>query len=181
MFLTVSKKLSNIKNSVIKKLPDKTIIFISALWFWVYIAYICNHIFGRLLGYVLHITPDDCIIFHPKLLKENKDAPKVIEARLGTEPITNKINMLINKKWDVDISDSGGINIRELLTYYPKLSTSVIWISYLFDLDKKLETLDEEEIGKKIRHMLINITDKKIFRESSLDESEEIIFGEIPF
>ena len=181
MFLTVSNKINNIKNIVIQKMPDKAIIFVSALWFWVYIVYICNQMFGRLLSYVLHITPDNCIIFHPKLLQENKDAPKVIEARLGTEPITNKINMLISKKWDGDVSDSGGVNIKDLITYYPKLSTTVIWISYLFDLDKKIENLDEEEIGKKIKYMLINISDKAIYREPTLDKSEEILFGEIPF
>jgi hypothetical protein len=181
MLVTISNKIQNIKKFAIQGLPDKTRIFISALWFWVYVAFYLNKLIGCMLGVVLHYTPDSCIIFHPKLLKENKDAPKIVEARLGTEPITNKLSMLINNKWDKEICENGGLNLKEILCSYPSLSTSVIWISYLFDLDKIVKDLDEEEIGKRIKYMLINISDKAIYRAPNLEESEDILFGEVPF
>jgi hypothetical protein len=181
MLVTISNKIQNIKKFAIQRLPDKTRIFISALWFWVYVAFYLNKLIGCMLGVVLHYTPDSCIIFHPKLLKENKDTPKIIEARLGTKPITNKLSMLINNKWDKEICENGGLNLKEILCSYPSLSTSVIWIAYLFDLDKKVKELDEEEIGKRIKYMLINISDKAIYRTSNLEESEDMLFGEVPF
>lgn len=174
-------KIKKIKDYSIKDLPDRTKIFLSALWFWVFIAYYFNKLFGCMLGFVLNYTPDSCVVFHPKLLTEKKDTPKILDARLGEEEITNKLKMLVNAKWDSEIPELGGVNVKDLVSNYPALSTSVIWISYLFEMDKKLKNMSDEEIGKSIRCMLINVSDKVIYREPSLETEEDILFGEIPF
>lgn len=172
-------RVKKIKNYCITDLPDRTKIFLSALWVWVYIGYYFNKIIVCVLGLVLTYTPDACIIFHPKIKNEN--IPKILDARLGSEHITNKLKMLINLKWDSEIPDAGGLNVKDLVSNYPALATTVIWVSYLFEADKHLQQMSDEEIGKSIRCMLINITDKAIYRDSSLETEEEILFGEIPF
>ena len=41
--------------------------------------------------------------------------------------------------------------------------------------------MSNEDIGKTVKYMLINMSDKTIYRESTLDTDEKILFGEIPF
>ena len=195
IYTKTKNRLSEIKKYSLDKLPDRTKIFLSALWFWVYLTFIFNKFIGCVLGFVLTYTPDSCI--NPSLSsslsfslpssnsnilnKKEDEVPQIINAKLGTETITNKFKMLMKSQWDNEISDLGGINVSDIVSKYPALSSSVIWISYLFKVDKKLQTMSDEEIGKAVKYMLINITDKVIYRESSLEDEEEILFGEIPF
>ena len=182
-----TKRLCIIKNFSIKDLPDRTKIFLSALMFWVYVMYYFNKVVGCILGFVLKHTPDSCIIYHPTVVKAitkkepDVSKPDILDARMGAEIITNKLNMLIKTHWDTEINDLGGVNVKDLVSKFPALSTSVIWIAYLFDLDKKLQSMSNEDIGNTVRYMLINLSDKTIYRDSTLDTDEEILFGEIPF
>ena len=111
-----------------------------------------------------------------------------------TECIINKIRALINAKWDIDIGNDncsfdnseikelfGGLNIREIVKIYPLLSTSIIWIAYLFETDKILHSLSDDELGKKIKFLLINFSDNILYRNSKMENPEEIIVGDIPF
>jgi hypothetical protein len=41
--------------------------------------------------------------------------------------------------------------------------------------------MSNEDIGKTVKYMLINISDKTIYRDATLDTDEKILFGEIPF
>jgi hypothetical protein len=178
----IGNRLIRIKNYCFTNLPDRTKIFLSALWFWIYITYYFNSMICYFLKIILMNTPDSCIAFQSKLIKKKENTPEIIEATLGKEIITNKIKLLINLCWDKEISDVGGLNIKDLVSKYSSLSTSVIWISYLFNLEKKMQDMTDEEIGKKVKYMLINITDKIIYRDDgSACDDEEIIFGEIPF
>jgi hypothetical protein len=178
-------KIRKIKDYSLTNLPDRTKIFLSALWFWVYITFYLNKLIGCMLGFILTYTPDSCIIDYSKILKEknnpNTNIPEIIDAKLGNESITNKLKMLVQSQWDNEISDLGGINVKDIVSKYPALSTSVIWVSYVFQLEKKLQTMSDEEIGKAVKYMLISITDKAIYKESTLENEEELIFGEIPF
>lgn len=181
------RRLRIIRDFSIKDLPDRTKIFLSALMFWVYVMYYFNKVVGYCLGMVLMYTPDSCIIYHPNVVKAitKKEPgvikPDILDARMGTEVITNKLNMLINTQWDNEIDIFGGVNTKDLVSKFPALSTSFIWIAYLFELDKKLQIMSNEDIGKTVKYMLINMSDKTIYRESTLDTDEKILFGEIPF
>ena len=117
--------------------------------------------------------------------KNNNEKPKCI---------LNKIRALINAKWDIDIGNDncsfddseikelfGGLNIREIVKIYPLLSTSIIWIVYLFETDKILHSLSDDELGKKIKFLLINFSDNILYRNSKMENPEEIIVGDIPF
>lgn len=180
-------KFKRIKDFSMKDLPDRTKIFLSALWFWAFIMYYFTKIVNCMLGFVITYTPDSCIIYHPKMIynknkshNKNSKKPKILDAKLGEESITNKIKMLVDLNWD-DTIECGGVNTKKLMDKYPSISTSILWIAYLFEMDEKIENMSDGEIGKSIKHMLINISDKAIYRESSLEEREDILFGEIPF
>ena len=180
IFKKLGTRCINIKNYCFTNIPNRTKIFLSALWFWMYITYCLNIMFCFVLKLILSNTPDSCIAFQSTIMKKAESTPEIIEAKLGTETITNKIKLLVNLYWDDEISDVGGVNIKDLLTCLPTLSKSVVWISYICDFKNKIQTMTDEEIGKQVKHMLINITDKIIYRNSD-EEEEEILFGAIPF
>ena len=189
-------------------LPDRTKIFLSSIWLWAYIMFYFTKCINKLLGLILVYTPDSLIIFNPYLYlngmnNTNKsidcNKPIVIDAYLKTkngktECILNKIRALINAKWDIDIGNDncsfddsavkelfGGLNVREIVKIYPLLSTSIIWITYLFETDKILHSLSDDELGKKIKFLLINFSDNILYRNSNLENPEKIIVGDIPF
>jgi hypothetical protein len=113
----------------------------------------------------------------------------------NTENITNKIRILIDVLWDTDIGNEncpfdknqevkelfGGLNIKELTSVYPIVSTSIIWIAYLFETDKHINKLSDAELGKRIKYILVNVGDGIIYRDSNLNKPEDIIFGDIQF
>jgi hypothetical protein len=113
--------------------------------------------------------------------------PTIVEARNGDEDMTNKLKAIINMKWDSDINNDGektifgGLNISDMIDVFPKLSTAVIWISYLFEVDKKLSDMNDDELGKNIKYMLISFSDKAIYRTPNLEKKEKAMFGEVPF
>ena len=195
------------------KLPDRTRIFFSALWFWTSILYYYTKILHLFLGFCLTHTPDSLIIFNPYFMLCNiKEAarpsenprPVIIGAQMKIddkyENITNKLKSIINAKWDEDIGNDncpfddseynelfGGLNLRELVDIYPSLSTAIVWIAYLFETNKKLSAISDEELGKKIKYMLINFSEKSICRgtaeksEPCENNPEKIIAGNISF
>jgi hypothetical protein len=181
---TVKDKIMS-KLSIIKKfssnIPDRTKIFLSALWFWAYILYFITKVLNVFLCVFITYTPDSFLIFRPRHTTDNK-IPEILEAKLNNDvDISNKLNMLLNWKWDGDIGDSGGIRIRDMVEKYKSISTSIVWISYLFEIDKKLESMSDADIGKSIKYMLVNINEKVLYRDADLKIPEDILFGEIPF
>jgi hypothetical protein len=175
---------------VLASLPDRTKIFLSALWFWTYIMFYLTKVTYRILGFILTYTPNSLIIYKPfNIISHEAPIPKIIEARHDTEDITNKLRALVGLIWDSDINNDeddtqeifGGINIKDILNLYPMASTSVIWISYLFEIDKKLHEMNDEELGKGLKYLLINFADKSLYRTSNISDKEKAIFGEIPF
>jgi hypothetical protein len=186
----IVEKLSSIKNINLGKLPDRTKIFLSALWLWTYVLYYFTKIINIILRLIVTYTPDSCIIFNNKLIKPNEHAPIIIDAKIhdksadNMENITNKFSILINNIWDEDIGDKGGIRIKDIVNKFTNTTSPLMWVSYLFEMDKKLENMTDEEISESIKHMLVNISDKIIERDpesKESEESEEISFGEIPF
>lgn len=201
-FSKIITRCKNVINNI--DLPDRTRIFISAIWFWAYILYYITKLINGAIGIFLHLTPDSCIIFSNINVINSKDKntinkPIILDARLKTdknryEIITNKIRSIINNNWDVDIGNDnspfdeteknnlfGGMNIRDIINVYPTLSSSIVWISYIFETEKKINSMTDAELGKKIKHMLINFTDKTISRTTDMKTPEKIIVGEIIF
>lgn len=186
VFKYICNRVYNVKNYCMTNLPDRTKIFISSLYFWVYITYIFNSMVCLFLRVVLSNTPDSCVIFSSLTQPVKKNVPKIITAKLNEELITNKLQLLLNLCWDNEIGDNGGINIKDLVNRYKSISSSVLFISYLFKIEKKMQENSDEEIGRQIRHVLIDVTDKIIYRykgdkSDDIDETDEIIFGDIPF
>ena len=210
------------------RLPDRTKIFLSSIWVWVYLMFYFTKFINVVLGLILVYTPDSLIIFNPFSIMNTSsnsiNKPIILDAYIKTksetklaskaetetkpdynvthentidktEHITNKIRALINSKWDIDVGNDncpfdennkfkelfGGLNIREIVKIYPIISTSIVWIAYLFETDKKLNNLSDDELGKKIKYMLINFGDNILYRNSKLQNPEDIIVGDIPF
>ena len=181
-------------SGIVVSLPDRTKIFLSAIWFWAYIIFYITKCFNCVLGFLLMHTPDSFLIYKPlnissKPKNVGEVKPKIIEARTDVENITNKIKAIVDMKWDSDINNEGddsqkifgGLNIKDVLSIYPSLSTSVVWISYLFEIDKKLAEMNDEELGKNIKHLLVNFGDQSLYRTSDLHEKESAMCGEVPF
>ena len=176
-------------SGVMVALPDRTKIFLSALWFWAYIMFYCTKLFNRILGLILTHTPDTMLIYKPLKISTGggEPRPKIIEARNGNSNITNKIKAIVDMKWDSDINNDGtqkifgGLNIKDITNIYPSMSTGIIWISYLFEIEKKIADMNDEELGKNIKQILVDFGDKSLYRSSDLKKKEETIFGEIPF
>lgn len=197
----IGKKISHLTIVI----PDRTKIFLSALWFWAYIMFYCTKLFNCILGVILVYTPDSIIIYKPPTVgfskkgkHEETPKPTIIEARHGADIITNKMKAVVNLKWDSDIYNDnvdnvdnvdndesekifGGLNVKDVITVFPKLTTAVVWISYLFEIDKKISEMNDEDLGKNIKYMLINFTDRAIYRSPDLHKSERAKCGEIPF
>jgi hypothetical protein len=188
---SIESRCIYIKNCCLINLPTRTKIFLSALWFWVYVTYIVNTLWCSFLRIVLSALPDSCVALPLKLQTQKNNLPKIILGKLGSETITNKLQLLINLCWDDSIGENGGVNANDLIHKYKALSSSVIWISYLFNIEKKLKDTSDEEIGKQIRYILVNCTDKVMHTfkdnrdESKIDDdipySEDLLFGDIPF
>ena len=181
-------------SGIMVALPDRTKIFLSALWFWGYIMYYITRWFTCILRVVLTHTPNAMLIYKPLNISSSaKNAgeirPKIIEARNGNDNITNKIKAIIDMKWDSDINNEGditqkifgGLNMKDITDIYPCVSTSIIWISYLFEIDKKLAEMNDEELGKNIKQLLVDFGDQSLYRSSDLKEKEKAMCGEVPF
>jgi hypothetical protein len=162
-------------------MPDRTKIFLSAIVFWAYILYYMTKFINMCLCVFIDYTPDSFLIFRPKRNVDTK-IPEILEAKINDNTdISNKLNMLLNCKWDEDVGDSGGIRVKDIVEKYKFISTSIVWISYLFEIDKKLESMSDVDIGKSIKYMLVNINEKVLYRDGDLKTPEDILFGEIPF
>jgi hypothetical protein len=176
----IFNRLTSIKNFG-SKIPDRTKIFLSAMVFWAYILYYITKVLNAFLLIFITYTPDSFLIFRPTRRTDNK-IPEILDAKINNNvDISNKLNMLLNWKWDMDIGDSGGIRIKDMVEKYKSISTPIVWISYLFEIDKKLKNMNDADIGKSIKYMLVNINEKVLYRDTNLKNPEDIIFGEIPF
>lgn len=196
----IVKKLQRIKKFSTESLPDRTRIFLSAIWFWAYILYYFTKIINIFLNCIVTYTPDSFIIFKTKTNKD-KNTPIIVDAKKckkkhgdeiqkihtnkktiqDLEDVTNKISAIFDWVWDKTIEDNGGVHIKDVISKYSTLSSSYLWISYIFDIDKAIENLDNSEIKQKINHMLIDFSDRVIYRNNDIKNPEDIIFGEVPF
>jgi hypothetical protein len=196
----------------VPKLPDRTVIFLSALYFWTYIMCYMAKFVHVSLSFVLRHTPDAFIIHNssstptativdvidetpkqPLEIGENvqsrisKKIPKrvnIIQAMADSIPITNKIKNVIQRNWDNKIGEDsdgehpGGIKVSDILSF---VKSPVVWISYLFEVDKKLSDMSDAEIGKAIKTILIDFSDKALYRDPEMKKKEPLLFGKIPF
>jgi hypothetical protein len=179
------------------KLPDRTVIFLSALYFWTYMMFYFTKIISVSLGFILRHTPDLFVIYksdrtpitesQTESQTESKKIPRainIIQAFADNIPITNKLKNVLQRKWDNEIGEDsdgkyiGGIKVEDILSF---VKSPIIWISYLFEFDKKLEDMSDAEIGNAIKTLLVDFGDKVIYRNSDLEQKEPILFGEIPF
>jgi hypothetical protein len=195
------------KSAITKiQLPNQTKILMSAMLWWVYIQYYITKIFNKFISLFLTYIPDSLVIFNPfnhvpdKTIHGVINKPTILDVRIKTqygnhEDITNKMRSVIESNWDTDVGNDncpfddtddnelfGGVNVQDIVKVYPILSTAVVWIAYLFESDKKLINMSDEDIGKKIKYMLINFIEKSISRSSDLIKNTDIIvIGDIPF
>lgn len=166
--------------------PERAKLFMSALWFWAYIMYYVNMCITACLRMFLTYTPDSMIIFTPR--KETHVLKAVLKTKqnMSGENITNKISAIMKMKWDDDISDAddnlcGGLNTSDIYSIYPPAMDAIIWVAYLMEIDKKIMNTSNENIGKTVKTMLINLKDKKFYKNGKLRTPLNIICGEIPF
>ena len=159
-------------------------------------------VFNVCLGAVLTYTPD-MFLYNPfddiskalkskkkarkktqkKVLKQGEAKPVIIEARSDHSMLSNKIKALIKLKWDKDIEndntgDIGGLNSKDI---YPMLSTAIVWITYILDTEEAVKKMSDEELGKCIKHLLIDCSDNALYRTLDLKNAEKMMFGQIPF
>ena len=170
-------KMYDIKNI---KLPDKTKALLSILWAWSFIMFHFTRIMHKIVGFMITNIPDSCIVY-PSICKSSDGKPEIMGAKMGDETITNKLKMLVDICWDETIGDNGGVNTKKLISKYPSLSSSIVWVVYMLDMGKKIERIDDTELGKSIKLMFIDIGDKSTYKEPNLKEKCDIVFGEIPF
>jgi hypothetical protein len=171
----------------VPKLPDRTVIFLSALYFWAYMMFYFTKVINISLGFALRHTPDAFVI-HKRESTLIEAVPlvkriNIIQAMAGNIPITNKIKNVIQSHWNKEIGEDddgvciGGIKVCDVLSF---VKSPMIWISYLFEFDKKLSEMSDDEIGKAIKTILVDFGDKAIYRDSDLCQKEDMLFGEIP-
>jgi hypothetical protein len=187
-------------------IPDRTRIFLAALYIWTWILFKLSLIVNVLLGLFLSCFPNDLI---PNI--KSKTPVKIIEANDDDgNIITNKLKLYMNMYWDKTMcDDKGGVNLDRFASY---LNTTMIWVNYLLDCEKEKEeennnisgvSSDSDEYGyynklynrkKKVyestpkqKHSMpmiaiINIG-KKVIRKISnaIETDEDINFGEINF
>jgi hypothetical protein len=167
-------------------LPNRAKIFMSALWFWTYIMFYMSKCINVILRLFITYTPDSMIIFKNPTTKQ----PKILSAHIHhnntNKNITNKIATILSLKWDSDISNEngellGGLNMCDILDIYPAASNAVIWLAYLLEVDNKISTMSDEDLGKKIKIMLIDFKKRTLYRTSDLSEQLKANCGEIPF
>jgi hypothetical protein len=189
-----------ILSKALPKLPDRTVIFLSALYFWAYMMFYFTKVINVSLGFVLRHTPDAFIIHKSggtpakievidtktKNPTESKKVSKIniIQAIADNIPITNKLKNLIQRKWDNELEEDengdfiGGINAEDILSF---VKSPIVWISYLFEFDKKIADMSDAEIGNAIKTILVDFGDKAIYRNSDLSQRESMKFGKISF
>jgi hypothetical protein len=107
---------------LIKYLPDKTKIFLAAFWIWTWILFWISRLTNYILYLLLTWIPNGLT---PKLTQ--KTPVYILEAKDGEgNLITNKLNLLLNLKWDKEMCDGrGGIDLDKFADY---LGTSIIWM-----------------------------------------------------
>lgn len=172
MFLTIRNKFKSGKIS----LPDKVAIFSYSLWIWVYITYTFNRFIGLFLKLILTYLPDRLV-----LSKDENKKPTIINANINNKNITNKIKLIINKFWDDEIGENGGVNVREIIKHYPLLEKSIVCIYYIFEIEDEIKEIKIQDMPKTIKCILLNIS-KNIYHSSDNSyNGEEMLFGELPF
>jgi hypothetical protein len=75
----------------------------------------------------------------------------------------------------------GGLNIDDILSVYPTASNALIWIAYIFEVDKKIMQMDDKQVGKHVKYMMICMKDRILHTKSDLSEMTALDFGEIFF
>ncbi len=166
-------------------LPDKTKIFLAALWLWTWVLLQFNRLCGMILKCILISMPDNYVPV-PRV-----SVPvKVIKARDASgNIITNKMQLFLNMKWDQDLFDGkGGIDIDQFAKY---VGTSFIWVAYILEYElgtsynkfislMKVGHINSKIFEELIRGVAIDVKNKLLYKLSNL-EPESILFGEVNF
>ena len=202
----IMKTLLSIKHFSIK-ITDRTQIFISAMWVWACVMFYTMRFINFMLYLIITYTPDSFIIFRSRS-KPDKNLPVILDAKIIKNKnkiseendiidISNKLNTIINRVLN---DDKDSIKLNELIKYFPSISSSLVWISYLTsdnltsdnltsdnltsDNIKKKSVVDDifkKQINKcvynTLSYILINVQDKVLYRGS---EKENILFGKCP-
>ncbi len=157
------------------KIPDRTMVFLAAFWFWTWVLFQFNRLTQVILHSILAWAPDKYIPSIPEGMK--KSPVKLLRAAdKEGRSITNKLNLFLNLKWDHETENaegelSGGVDIRE---FAKCIGTTVVWAAYL--LEYELDPAYNEFIATTRSRDFTSIDFRKLFKAVFIDVSNKIIY-----
>lgn len=200
MFLTIFNKCKK------SEMPDKTKMFLTALYFWGVILYYISTLFNFMLRIIITHIPDYLTVI-PRPLKwmpfnklgifKNTPVvkPVILDAKIHDSshnimPFTNKLKLLIATLWDEDIGDEllgsdvpdGGLNLKDLSKVMPDIKNMCIIAKYIFE--KNVDKIPDQELREHVKFIFIDFADNLIYRDESRinkTSADKIDYGDIGF
>ncbi len=170
------------------QIPDRTKIFLGALWIWSWVLLQLTIFANFVLRLIIQWLPNYLM---PSI--KPTSPVKVIEASdENGNNVKDKLNLFLNLKWDPEMFDNrGGADLDKFLEY---LGTSIIWVAYLMEYDKEPSYADvlniikehgrisHDELNELVRIAIIDAKNKIIDKFGRhIRQNEDILFGEVNF
>lgn len=95
---------------------------------------------------------------------------KIINAHTEDEDVTNKLKTFLNIYWDDNVVDGEGFNVYNFLKMIDK---SILFISWVSE--------NNSNIIDKIKTIMVDYNESKIFTDSNLDNYKPIIGDNVQF
>lgn len=170
------------------KIPDRTRIFLGALWIWSWILLQLTIFANFILRLIIQWLPN----YLMPNIAPNSPVKVIDAADANGNNIKDKLNLFLNLKWDEEMFENkGGVDLDKFLEY---LGTSIIWIAYLMEYDKEPSYADVlniikdkghptyDELSELVRIAIVDTKDKLIDKfGKQIKQNEEIVFGEVNF
>jgi hypothetical protein len=167
-----------------KYLPDRAQLFLAAFWLWTWLLFQFNKLCGVILKCILIWVPDNYV----PVIARSAVPVKILKAcDAGGNTITNKLQLFLNMKWDLDLFDGkGGIDIEQFVKC---VGSSIIWVAYILEYelgpsyDAYMRLMQEgnfapNAVSKLLRAITIDAKNKLLYKLGNIDH---MLFDEVNF
>jgi len=161
------------------KLPYRTQIFLAGIQFTSQIVFYWIKLIQYFLGLIIKFIPNNWVNdFGPKKFDKKRKNVQILNVRdQNGNDITKKFNLFVNWLWDDDVcEETGGLNIKKIISLF---QTPVMYIIYLLELDKKINTNHIDDLLECLNVLKIDFTDNQV--KYNNNDAKDIMFNQMSF
>lgn len=177
-------------------LPDRAKIFLAAMYIWTWLLFHFTRLCNFLLKLIIIYFPNN--ICYPNFKYFNNYPIHILQSRdYCSNLITDKLKLYMNKNWD-KIE-----NNVDLQLFSEQINSSIIWIAYLLECDKKeyFQELDNlikndklniDKLKKLVKILIVDFNEKMIHKfkydeinddkpDEYIETQDPLLFGDVEF